>query len=257
MNFLFALTIKNFKCSLTIPKFTNEGKKLNNISVFTTKIINNSWFITKQEYKEDKNFFYLNIGPNESENIFFLGEKNLLKTSNTIQTNELKPFYKIRTSLTFRAHLNIYSDLKEFSSYQSEYPFEMSKRTGSILTPVSPFINKNQNNIIAFKQIHYLPIKKPFFIYLVDLYSQKVLLKKEFYTNTTNILDLTKIKQLNNCCFYSENQLGIPIFISYGKKLGISMEHSHPPQLYLLSKNKFKIISNLKKRVEKIVSKSF
>ena len=39
MNFFFALTIKNLKCSLTIPKFTNEGKKLNDISAFIFKII--------------------------------------------------------------------------------------------------------------------------------------------------------------------------------------------------------------------------
>ena len=83
-----------------------------------------------------------------------------------------------------------------------------------------------------------------------------MLLKKQFYTNSTNILDLSNINQLKNCCFYSENQLGIPIFVSHGKKLGISMEHSHPPQLYLLSKNKYEIISNLKARVKKIVSKS-
>ena len=65
MNFFFALTIKNLKCSLTIPKFTNEGKKLNDISVFTTKIVNNSWIITKQEYKDmaDNSYSPLLIQP--------------------------------------------------------------------------------------------------------------------------------------------------------------------------------------------------
>ena len=257
MNFFFALNFKNFKCSLTIPKFTNEGNQLKNISLFTTKINNGYWQIQKQECREDKNFYYLNIPSKEGDNVFFLGKNNFLKNINALKINKLKPFYKMKTSLTFRASLNIYNKLKEFSSYQSEYPFEMSKKTGSILTPISPFINENQNNILAFKQIHYLPIKKPFFIYIVDLYSQKVLLKKQFYTNSTNILDLSNINQLKNCCFYSENQLGIPIFVSHGKKLGISMEHSHPPQLYLLSKNRYEIISSLKARVKKIVSKSF
>jgi len=256
MNFFFALNFKNFKCSLTIPKFTNEGKELKNISLFITKINDGYWQIQKQECEEDKNFFYLNIPSKESSNIFFIGHKTLLKNKDTIKINQLKTFYKMKTSLTFRANLNIYNKLKEFSSYQSEYPFEMSNKTGSILTPISPFINENQNNILAFKQIYYLPLIKPFFIYIVDLYSQKVLLKKKFYTNFTNILDLSNIKYLKNCCFYSENQLGIPIFVSHGKKLGISMEHSHPPQLYLLSKNRFEIISNLKARVKQIVSKS-
>ena len=256
MNFFFALNFKNFKCSLTIPKFTNEGRELKNISLFTTKIHDGHWHIQKQECKEDNKFFYLNIPYKESNNVFFLGKKNFLKNTNVMETNELKPFYKIKTSLTFRANLNIYNKLKGFSSYQAEYPFEMSKNTGSILTPIIPFLNENQNNILAFKQIYYLPIRKPFFIYIVDLYSQKVLLKKQFYTNSTNIIDLSSFNQLKNCCFYSENHLGIPIFVSHGKKLGISMEHSHPPQLYLLSKNRFQIITNLKARVKKIVSKS-
>ena len=256
MNFFFALNVNNFKCSLTIPKFTNEGKTLQNISLFSSKIDNNSWIIKKQKCKEDKNFFYLNVNSQEREHIFFLGKESMLKGKESMKTDELEHFLEIRSSLTFRANLNIHSKIKEFSSYQSDYPFEMSKKTGSILTPISSLINKNYNNIIAFKQIYYLPIKKPFFVYIVDLYKQKVLLKKKFYTNSTNIIDLSNIKQFKNCCFYSQDQLGIPIFISFGKKSGISMEHSHPPHLYLLSKNNFQVISNLKTKVKKIVSKS-
>ena len=58
---------------------------------------------------------------------------------------------------------------------------------------------------------------------------------------------------LNNCFFYSEKYLGIPLFISFGKKEGISMEHSHPPHIYMLSPNKYEIISNLKLKAKKIV----
>ena len=54
---------------------------------------------------------------------------------------------------------------------------------------------------------------------------------------------------------YSDGFLGIPIFISYGNKNGMSMEHSHPPQLYLQSNNRFELITNLKNKVKKIVSK--
>ena len=46
--------------------------------------------------------------------------------------------------------------------YQSEYPFEMTNKKGSILSIISSVINEENSNIIAFKQIYYLPIKKPY-----------------------------------------------------------------------------------------------
>ena len=65
---------------------------------------------------------------------------------------------------------------------------------------------------------------------------------------------MSKVKNIKNCCFYSDGFLGIPIFISYGDK-GVSMEHSHPPHLYIQSNNKFELVTNLKNKVKKIVSK--
>ena len=132
----------------------------------------------------------------------------------------------------------------------------MVKRTGSILSTVSSFSNKAKNNILAFKQIYYLPVKKSFHIYLVDIKTKEILFKDTCYTNSTNIIDLKNIKNSNNCCFYSDGFLGIPIFISYDNQIGISMEHSHPPQIYIQSKNKVEIINKLKTKVQKIVYKT-
>ena len=92
MNFFFALNINNFKCSLTIPKFTNEGETFQNISLFSSKIDNNSWMIKKQECKEDKNFFYLNVNSQEREHIFFLGKESMLKGKESMKTDELEHF---------------------------------------------------------------------------------------------------------------------------------------------------------------------
>ena len=96
-------------------------------------------------------------------------------------------------------------------------------------------------------------MKKPFKTYLVDLFTEDILLKNTFYTNSTNIVDLSKVKLSRNCVFYTDGFLGIPIFISYRENYGVSMEHSHPPHLYIQSKNKFEIVSNLKNKVKKIV----
>jgi hypothetical protein len=257
MNFFFGLKFDELKCLLTIPKFTNENNYLKDVCLFSAKVYKNSWLIQKQICEQDNNFFYLNISSKQKNDIFFIAKNNLLKNKNTIRVNELSSFYKVKMSfLNFRSNLKIYNKIGEFSSYQAEYPLEMCERTGSILTPISSFVNQEQNNIAVFKQIYYLPVKKTFFVYILDLLTKKVLKKQTFYTNSTNIINLSKLKQIKNCCIYSEDYLGIPIFISYGKKRGISMEHSHPPQIYLLSKNKFKVISNLKRKVKEIVSKS-
>ena len=257
MNFFFGLKFNEFKCLLTIPKFTNENNYLKDVCLFSTKIYKKSWLIQKQSCEEDNNFFYLNVSSKQNNDIFFIAKNNILKNNSFIQTNELSSFYKMKMSfLNFRSNLKIYNKSGEFSSYQAEYPLEMCKKTGSILTPISPFVNQEQNNIAIFKQIYYLPIKKPFFVYVIDLYEKKVLIKQTFHSNSTNIINLSSVKKIRNCCFYSPDYLGIPIFISYGKKRGLSMEHSHPPQIYLLSKNKFQIVSNLKTKVKEIVSKS-
>ena len=150
--------------------------------------------------------------------------------------------------------MKIKNDKYGSSSYQSEYPIEMTYKKGSILSTVSSLINEENSNFIAFKQIYYLPENKPFQVFLVDLKTEEILSKTIFYTNTTNIIELSKVKNIKNCCFYSDGFLGIPIFISYGDK-GVSMEHSHPPHLYIQSNNKFELVTNLKNKVKKIVSK--
>ena len=239
MNCFFALNLDNFCNVITIPKFTNEGKKIKNISLFTTTINEDEWFVKKYKCKEDNDFFYLDIPPKENENIFFLAKTKLLENIKYKTLEELEYFNNIKTRFTFRANLKLYRKDIEFSSYQSEYPIEMAKRNGAILTPVNSFQNIAQNNFIIFKQIFNLPLKIEFSVYLINFSSNKVILKKKFKTNTTNYIDLTKINDLKNCFFYSEKYLGIPIFISFGKKEGISIEHSHPPHVYILSPNKY------------------
>ena len=186
---------------------------------------------------------------------FFLNNRNFCKKNQELSVQELRNFYNIKSNFTFRANLKIRDIERNFSSYQSEYPFEMINKKGSILSTVSSLINEESSNFIIFKQIYYLPVIKPFEIFLVDLKTEKILSKATFYTNNTNILNIPKIKNYKNCCFYSDGFLGIPIFISYGNKNGMSMEHSHPPQLYLQSNNRFELITNLKNKVKKIVSK--
>ena len=190
MNFFFALNLNNFNNLITIPKFTNEGMKLKGTSLFSEKIIKDKWLIRKQHYKEDKKFIYLDVLPQNLDNIFFLNHCSFCDIKQEILVKELKLFYDIKSNYTFRANLNIMNAEHGSSSYQSEYPFEMTNKKGSILSTVSSVINEENSNIIAFKQIYYLPIKKPFKIFLVDLKRKEILSKTTFYTNSTNIINI-------------------------------------------------------------------
>ena len=255
MNFFFALNLNNVKNFITVPKFTNEGTKLLDISLYSARIKNGKWQIRKQFCKEDDKFFYLDVNHKNLDDIFFLNKKYFCKKNQILTFQELNDFYNIKSNFSFRANLKITDTEQNTSSYQSEYPFEMVNKKGSILSTVSSLINEENSNLIIFKQIFYLPIIKPFKIFLVDLKTKKILSKATFYTNSTNVFKIPKITNYRNCCFYSDGFLGIPIFISYGNKNGLSMEHSHPPHLYLQSTNKFELITNLKNKVKRIVSK--
>ena len=255
MSFFFALNLDSFNNLITIPKFTNEGMKLKKLSLYSAKINRNKWLIRRQNYKEDEDFFYLEVLDQDLDDIFFLNKSNFCLKEQELLVHELKTFYDFKSNYSFRANLRIKSKEHGFSSYQSEYPVEMTNKEGSILSTISSLINEENTNFLVFRQIYYLPIKKPFNIFLVDLKKEEILSKAIFHTNSSNVLNISKIKNLKNCCFYSDGFLGIPIFISYGNKNGISMEHSHPPHLYLQSNNKFKMVTNLKNKVKKIVSK--
>ena len=54
----------------------------------------------------------------------------------------------------FRANLKIYTTKNSFSSYQSEYPYSMTKKTGNILSPVSILLDNNADKNFIFLEIY-------------------------------------------------------------------------------------------------------
>ena len=71
MNFFFGIKTNDLNCDITIPRFQNHGKvDLENI-VFQAKINLNKWIIQKAQYKENKNFFFINNNCIDNEIIFF------------------------------------------------------------------------------------------------------------------------------------------------------------------------------------------
>ena len=52
---------------------------------------------------------------------------------------------------------------------------------------------------------------------------------------------------------FTNEFLGVPMFITINKN-HISFEHTHPPHEYILSKNRFEIITKLKNEIYEIVN---
>ena len=108
-------------------------------------------------------------------------------------------------------------------------------------------------NYIFIKNILSQPIFKDFNAYLVDINRKSVEEKFILKTNNTNIFELKKCFIKPEIFLVTEKYIGVPMYVSVHNK-HISFEHTHPPHEYILSNNKFKKISDLKKEINEIVN---
>jgi len=124
---------------------------------------------------------------------------------------------------------------KAFSSYQGEFPHQMSCFKGSFLT-FDPLM-KSQNSSIKTKMIlinihtKKLNKKEIFTLNMANSLSNKIILSKDYVHNSACIVDIQSFND-EELCFYSKDTLGIPIFISYDEDRYLSVEHNHPPSEY-------------------------
>ena len=256
MNYFFSICNSTLSSNLTIPRFKNNGITFNQYKLFSANINNNLWSIKEVDCNTNDDFYFLNINKSNNEQIFFLATKQEVEVENNLE-NELKSVNDFTDTMPdFRANLEISNNKGGFSSYQSEYPLSMIQKKGSILSPLNTLLNKTADkNYLFFKNIYKKPIKENFKIYFVDINLKEVVDIKNAYTNQTNVYEI-ELKYINSNIFiYSDNFLGIPIFVSI-KDYHISMEHTHPPHLYIWGDDKFKRISILKNKVYEIIQKN-
>jgi len=252
MNYFFGINNSEFSSELQIPLFQNRNKKPSNLLLYEATIHNNEWKI-KQIYNRqiNKDFYLLNSKDITNSNIFFLASPKDLE----VKKNKLQNFNKFtETSPAYRANLKIVLKNGGFSSYQSEYPFSMIEKKGSILSSVCALANKNADkNYIFIKNIFVDPIIESFDIYLVDIIKKKIEEQFKINTNYTNCFELKKSLIKPEIFLISKNYIGIPMYVSVKNK-HVSFEHTHPPHEYILSNNKFRKISDLKKEINEIVN---
>ena len=251
MNYFFGLSNSIFKSSLTIPKFQNNGHKNDKYSPFEITISNNEWLIKKCNFIEDENFFFLDDDIITNENFFFLSNNEEVDQFNLSKT-ELYRYNDFTNTqpVNFRSNLRISYKNRGFSSYQSEYPFEMTQKNGNVLSSIFSLLNSNADeNYILFRNIFKNPTKKKFNLYLINIKKKEILNFLDIFLNNSNLIFIDNKYINENTYLLTDNFIGIPIFISL-KDNHLSMEHTHPPHHYVISDDKFKVITKLKNEIK-------
>lgn len=255
MNFFFSFHYKNIQSRLTIPRFQNRGYFNKDYVPFSAKIFDDNWKFSVAKYKNDDYFFYIEDSELSNDNIFFLAKQNQFSISNKIFAQNLLNFNTFTdTDPAFRSNIQIYNSKGGFSSYQSDYPYEMIIKKGNILSGLSLLTNKGFENIIFFKNIYQKPINEKFHLYFVDIKKKTILKKIDIYTNRTNCIVLDNNFIDDNVYLFTNHYIGIPIFVSQSSKGELSLEHTHPPHLYVLGKKRYEVVSRLKNEINKIIS---
>ena len=253
MNFFFGITNSEFTTELQIPLFKNRNFKEENIKLFKACPNNKRWSIEEVKKKKNKGFYFLRGEEITNDCMFFLAyDKDL----SNYDFKKLKNFNKFTdTAPAYRANFKILlNNQGGFSSYQSEYPFEMIMKKGTILSAVSSIANKDaEKNYIFIRNIFQDPIIENFKAYLVNIKLKKIEDEFEIKTNFTNSYELKKSLIKPEIFLITKDYLGIPMYASVDNK-HVSFEHTHPPHEYILSKNKFAKISELKKEVNEIIN---
>ena len=254
MNFFFFLTNNDFHCELNIPRFQNRGKFFDKkIVLYKCRINRDSWEYSEVESLGDDHFWNLSIQNHAIDSIFFIEKKKNFNSFSKKKLNEQNNLTS--TYPDFRANNKVFLNQGGFSSYQSDYPFNMIKKNGSVLSPINMLLNRNANrNFIFFRNIFYTPIKDNFEVFLINVKSFKILKTFKCKTNQMNILNIEKDFIKNENYIFSKNYLGIPIFCSEDDG-NISLEHTHPPHEYLLGDDKYKTISEIKNKINEKIFK--
>ena len=256
MNYFFGIKNSFLNSKLTIPRFQNSNPTKKEYMLFQLEIINQSWKISNLNNIDLNSDFY-KIGSSliGNGNIFCLATKAEILELEKNNYSKLVNFNNFTdTNPDYRANLQVSIEGGGFSSYQSEYPFSMVTKKGSILSALSSLCNKNSDqNIIFFKNIYELPIQEEFCVFFVNKKTMKVLKKEVVSTNFLNEIIVEKEFIKPEVFLFTDKYIGIPIFCSIQDK-NISFEHTHPPHEYIMSEDKFKLVSELKKEFSEIIN---
>ena len=256
MNFFFGIQNDVVSSTLEIPIFQNQGIFFSDAVLYKLTILNSQWKIKIiDKLKKNSSFFHVSNSEINNSDIFFIGSEEDKKKLNSEKLVCFNNFTShIPQGPTYRSNLRIQMDNFGFTSYQSDYPFNMIGAKGSVVTSLAAVTNKNADkNYIFFRNIFDLPTHNKFDIYIVDLKEKKIKTTFEAKTNFSNFFELQNQYLLPEMFIVSKNYLGIPIYISE-KDGQLSMEHTNPPPSSILSSDRLLISKKFKKEISEIIN---
>ncbi len=253
MNIFFGIKSEQIQSRINIPKFRNNTTTKNNHFLYKLNIKNSNWQYEKLVNLDNSDFYFIDKDHSNNDDIYVISNENeIIKISEKNEIVDLNNF--TNTSPDYRANLKVNAIDGGFSSYQSDYPFNMTKKNGSVLSPISTLTNDDADlNYLVFKNIYNKPIIEDFNIYIINIKTKEVLDTLKAKSNRTNIFEIKKSLIKSENYIFSKKFIGIPIYISIKNK-HVSMEHTHPPHEYILSKDKFYRVSLLKKQIDEIIT---
>jgi len=253
MNFFYGINNELFKSEIQIPLFQNRNLKKSNLKLFKSYPKNNKWILQEINNEKINEYFYIlksqDILSNE---IFFLADESIL---NKFDDKKLENYNNFTdTSPAFRANLKIFLNEGGFSSYQSDYPYSMATKRGTILSSISSIANPvADKNYVLIRNVFEEPIEEKFRAYLVNYKTKSIEEQFEIKTNFTNCIEIDNKLIKPEIFLVTDKYLGIPMYVSV-KDSFLSFEHTHPPHEYILSENKFLKISQFKKEINELIS---
>ena len=254
MNYFFFSNKDNIFCRLEIPKFQNRGKLDSNLLLFCASIEDNMWIINAIDCEEDANFFYVEANKDNLNSIYFLatllevGAKNIA-VERLISYNNFSS-----TTPDYRANLCVSNLAGGFSSYQSDYPFNMTLRRGSIMSSISTLGNRDAKvNTVFIRNIFCEPINEEYSAYLVCKKDKVVKKSYVLRCNETSNINLRAEDFNPNHYIVTNGFLGVPIYLSESKEGHLSFEHTHPPHSNTDGPNRFANVARLKNELLEII----
>lgn len=254
MIFFFGIKSTYIESKLTIPRFKNREKANKDYLLYEAKIHNKKWAINCiKNVQLNQDFYQINSDQINNDHIFFLATpKDIIFFENNnnklIEVNDYTD-----TTPAFRANLQVSINGGGFSSYQSEYPYFIITKKGSVLSSISSLCNKGADqNIIFLRNVYEDPIKEEFKVYFIDIKNKKILKEETILTNFTNEVIVEKDLIKPEVFIFTDKYVVVPIFCSIRDK-HISFEHTHPPHEFVQSSDRFKKIAELKQEFRDII----
>ena len=248
MNFFFFAKIFNLSNTLTVPKFQNSGRIINNKELFQADIIDGRWTISMPKIINTHELFWsVSMNDCNRNSIYFIatdkGVSEILRKQQLLNVDDFT-----ETVPDFRANLMIENENNGFSSYQSEYPFAMTTKLGTLYADCGVLTSEFCKRVgVVVRNIHHKPITEARELILYNNKSNKILKTYPIYLNESTFIDLTEFKtELINCLIFARNFLGIPIFFVEYIDGSLSFEHTHPPHESIAGSDRYELVNKVK-----------